>query len=117
MKKLSIILILSLLWCNVSFAKKNITKSDFYNRIEEKGKMGFVLRYHKEKSPSKFEIILPKNSPPIISDYHSKYGVLGGSRSNPRKHGGIDFYIKAGSPILAAANATFCPSLTVCHTS
>ena len=104
MKKFSIILVLSLLWCNVSFAKKNITKSDFYNRIEEKGKMGFVLRYHKEKSPSKFEIILPKNSPPIISDYHSKYGVLGGSRSNPRKHGGIDFYISAGSPIIAAAN-------------
>ena len=47
---------------------------------------------------------MPKNSPPIISDYYSKYGVLGGSRSQPIKHGGIDFYIKVGSPILAAGN-------------
>ena len=48
--------------------------------------------------------ILPKNSPPIISDYHSKYGVLGGSRSNPRKHGGVDFYQIPGEKILAAAD-------------
>ncbi len=39
--------------------------------------------------------------------YHSKYGVLGGSRSNPRKHGGIDFYISAGSPIIAAVMEKF----------
>jgi len=104
MKKLFVILVLGLLLCNVSFAKKNITKSDFYNRIEEKGNTGFVLRYHNEKSPSGYEIVMPKNSPPIISDHHSRYGVLGGSRSNPSKHGGIDFYIKAGSPIIAAAD-------------
>ena len=104
MKKLFVILVLGLLLCNVSLAKKNITKSDFYNRIEEKVNMGFVLRYHNEKSPSGYEIVIPKNSPPIISDHHSRYGVLGGSRSNPSKHGGIDFYIKAGSPIIAAAD-------------
>ena len=72
--------------------------------IEEKGNTGFVLRYHNEKSPSKYEIILPKNSPPIISDYHSRYGVLGGSRSDPKKHGGIDFYQKPGEKIIAAAD-------------
>ena len=110
MKKLFLILILGLLLSNTSFAKRDITKSDFYNRIEEKGNMGFVLRYHNEKSPSGYEIVMPKNAPPIISDFKSKYGVLGGSRSDyggtkfSAKHGGIDFYIKVGSPILAAAD-------------
>ena len=95
---------LGLLLSGIAYAKNDITKADFQNRIIKNGKTGFVLRYHKEKSPSKFEIILPKNSPPIISDYYSKYGVLGGSRSQPTKHGGIDFYIKVGSPILAVGN-------------
>ena len=104
MKKISFIIFLSLLICSNTFAKKNITRSDFFNRIENKGNIGFVLRYHNEKNPNKFEIILPKNSPPIISDYHSRYGVLGGSRSNPSKHGGIDFYQEPGEKILAAAD-------------
>ena len=105
MKKFLYILALSLLVCNNGFAgKKNISESKFYSLIEKNGNTGFVLRYHNEKNPSDYEIILPKNSPPIISDHHSRYGVLGGSRSNPRKHGGIDFYIKAGSPIIAAAD-------------
>jgi murein DD-endopeptidase MepM/ murein hydrolase activator NlpD len=104
MKKILFIIFLSLLICSNTFAKKNITRSDFFNRIENKGNIGFVLRYHNEKNPNKFEIILPKNSPPIISDYHSRYGVLGGSRSNPSKHGGIDFYQEPGEKILAAAD-------------
>ena len=104
MKKFLMNAFLTLLLIGQAHAKQNISKTDFENLIIQNGKTGFVLRYHQEKSPSKFEIILPKNSPPIISDYHSKYGVLGGSRSNPRKHGGIDFYISAGSPIIAAAN-------------
>ncbi len=104
MKKILYILVFSLLFCNNGIAKKNISRSKFFNIIEEKGNTGFVLRYHNEKSPSKYEIILPKNSPPIISDYHSRYGVLGGSRSNPRKHGGIDFYQKPGEKIIAAAD-------------
>ena len=104
MKNLLAILVLGLLVCNNGLAKKDITKSEFYSLIEKNGNTGFILRYHNEKNPSDYEIILPKNSPPIISDHHSRYGVLGGSRSNPRKHGGIDFYIKAGSPIIAAAD-------------
>ena len=104
MKKILFIIFLSLVICSNTFAKKNITRSDFFNRIENKGNIGFVLRYHNEKNPNKFEIILPKNSPPIISDYHSRYGVLGGSRSNPSKHGGIDFYQEPGEKILAAAD-------------
>ena len=79
MKKLLGIMVLGLLLSGIAYAKNNITKADFQNRIIKNGKTGFVLRYHKEKSPSKFEIILPKNSPPIISDYYSKYVVLGGN--------------------------------------
>ena len=107
MKKISVYIFLLpclLIICNIATAKRDISKSKFYSKIEENGNTGFVLRYHNEKSPSGYEIIMPKNSPPIISDYHSRYGVLGGSRSNPSKHGGIDFYIKAGSPIIAAAD-------------
>ena len=104
MKKILYILVFSLLFCNNGIAKKNIKRDVFYELIKEKGNTGFVLRYHNEKNPNKFQIILPKNSPPIISDYHSLYGVLGGSRSRPKKHGGIDFYIKSGSPIIAAAD-------------
>ena len=105
MKKLLGILVLGLLLIsNIAEAKSNISKKKFYSKIEENGNTGFVLRYHNEKSPSGYEIIMPKNSPPIISDYHSRYGVLGGSRNNPKKHGGIDFYIKVGSPIIAAAD-------------
>ena len=104
MKKFLMTAFLTLLLIGQVHAKQNISKTDFENLIIQNGKTGFVLRYHGEKSPSKFEITLPKNSPPIISDYHSRYGVLGGSRSNPSKHGGIDFYIKAGSPIIAAAD-------------
>ena len=104
MKKLLYILALSLLACSNGFAKKNISESKFYSLIEKNENTGFVLRYHNEKSPSKYEIVLPENSPPIISDYHSRYGVLGGSRSDPSKHGGIDFYIKPGEAIIAAAD-------------
>ena len=104
MKKILFLLTLSILICTNSFAKKNIKKELFYSIIKEKGDTGFVLRYHNEKNPNNFEVVLPPNSPPIISDYRSRYGVLGGSRSKPRKHGGIDFYQAPGEKILAAAD-------------
>ena len=110
MKKLLGILVLGLLFCNNGLAKENVTKSEFYSLIENNGNTGFVLRYHDEKSPSGYDIIMPKNSPPIISDFKSKYGVRGGSRSFYKgtpfsnRHGGIDFYVKAGESILAAAD-------------
>ena len=75
-------MVLGLLCCNVGFAKSNISKSKFYSLIEENGNTGFVLRYHNEKSPSGYEIVMPKNAAPIISDFKSKYGVLGGSRGD-----------------------------------
>ena len=104
MNKFLFIVISSLIICSTASAKKNFLRDYFFDLIEDKGSTGFVLRYHNEKNPNKFEIILPKNSPPIISDYHSRYGVLGGSRSEPRKHGGVDFYQVPGEKILAAAD-------------
>jgi murein DD-endopeptidase MepM/ murein hydrolase activator NlpD len=104
MKKFLFIVISSLIICSTASAKKNFSRGYFFALIEDKGSTGFVLRYHNEKNLNKFEIILPKNSPPIISDYHSRYGVLGGSRSKPRKHGGVDFYQVPGEKILAAAD-------------
>ena len=104
MKKFLFIVISSLIICSTASAKKNFSRGYFFDLVENKGSTGFVLRYHNEKNPNKFEIILPKNSPPIISDYHSRYGVLGGSRSNPKKHGGVDFYQVPGEKILAAAD-------------
>ena len=102
MKKFLFIVISSLIICSTASAKKNFSRGYFFALIEDKGSTGFVLRYHNEKNPNKFEIILPKNSPPIISDYNSKYGVLGGKRK--KKHKGIDFYQKPGEKILAAAD-------------
>ena len=85
----------------------NVKRGIFKNIVKKLGTTGFVLRWHEEKNPSKFEIVIPKQSPPIISDFKSQYGVLGGSRSAygsmfGNKHEGVDFYIKPGEPILAA---------------
>ena len=102
--KFFLLLLLGILLSTNTSAKKNIKKEVFYSIVKEKGKTGFVIRYHNEKNPNNFEIILPINAPPIISDYHSRYGVLGGSRSKPRKHGGVDFYQEPGEKILAAAD-------------
>lgn len=102
--KFFLLLLLGILLSTNTSAKKNIKKEVFYSIVKEKGETGFVIRYHNEKNPNNFEIILPINAPPIISDYHSRYGVLGGSRSKPRKHGGVDFYQEPGEKILAAAD-------------
>ena len=89
------------------FGHFNVNKSVFKNIVEKLGTTGFVLRWHEEKNPSKFQIVIPKQSPPIISDFKSQYGVLGGTRGTygsifGNKHTGVDFYIKPGEPILAA---------------
>jgi murein DD-endopeptidase MepM/ murein hydrolase activator NlpD len=67
-----------------------------------KGKTGYVMRKNNEKNFSKFPIILPKNSAPIVSDYKSKWGASMSASKRDKKHNGVDFYIKAGDPILAA---------------
>ena len=63
MKKILFILTLSVLICTNSFAKKNIKREIFYQIIKEKGYTGFILRYHNEKNPNNFEVVLPQNSP------------------------------------------------------
>lgn len=80
----------------------NIPRKKFYEIIENNGHTGFVLKYHKENKTHTIDVKLPKNSPPIISDYRSKYGVLGGGRD--WLHRSIDFYVKPGKPLLAAAD-------------
>lgn len=79
---------------------KNVTLAYFNDIIEKKGFLGFILKYHNEKKTHTITVDLPSNSPPIISDYNSRYGVRGGTRS--RLHTGVDFNVKAGEAILAA---------------
>ena len=89
-------------------AHLNIPRKKFYKIIENNGHTGFILKYHKENKTHTIDVKLPKNSPPIISDYRSKYGVLGGGRggtgSGAWLHRSIDFYVKPGEPLLAAAD-------------
>ena len=59
------------MFCSISRAFENISKKEFNSLLEDKGNFGFVLRYHNEKSPSEYEIKMPKNSPPIIADFKS----------------------------------------------
>ena len=84
----------------------NIPNSKFYKIIESNGYKGFILKYHNEKKTHTIDVKLPKNSPPIISDYQSIYGVLGGDRggtgSHAVMHPSVDFYVKPGEPLLAA---------------
>ena len=102
------IIVLGFLWCNITVAtiltdsneifktKINIRQGKAYN-----GKTGYIFQWDKEKYPSKFPIILPENSPPIISDYDSQWGANDGKRK--QKHGGVDFYLEIGSPTIIAA--------------
>ena len=116
MKKLLAIIVLGLLWCDMTFANVLTEHSEIYKAMKEiksertyKGITGYIIRPEEEKNPSKFPIILPKNSAPIISDYKSIFGAnweygLKRNKQNAQgnKHAGIDFYVKTGSPILAA---------------
>ena len=116
MKKILAILVLGLLWCDVTLANVLTVHSEIYKAMKEiksgrtyKGITGYIIRPEDEKNPSKFPIILPKNSAPIISDYKSIFGAnweygLKRNKQNAQgnKHGGIDFYVKTGSPILAS---------------
>ena len=85
-----------------------IPRKKFYEIIENNGHTGFILKYHKENKTHTIDVKLPKNSPPIISDYRSKYGVLGGGRGGTGSaawlHKSIDFYVKPGELLLAAAD-------------
>ena len=107
MKKLLGVIVLGLL-LNTNIIHSEITslhnKSDLFKMIDDEV-TGVKLNWGPEKKPSKFELILPKNSPILISDYHSIWGASGGRRTldgKNTKHFGVDFYVKPGDPIIAA---------------
>ena len=109
MKNFNWILIISFLCCNIASATVLTDKKEINNAkirllygMPYKGKTGYIFQWGKEKYPSKFPIILPENSPPITSDYKSQWGANDGKRK--KKHGGVDFIIVVGSPIIAAAD-------------
>jgi len=79
-------------------------KTSLYQMID-KEKTGIKLNWGPEKKKPKYEVILPKNSPLLISDYNSIWGASGGRRTwdgDYTKHEGVDFYVKPGEPIIAA---------------
>ena len=53
---------------------------------------------------SNIKVVMPKDAPPIISDFRSKIGVNKKRRSS--RHQGIDIGGPAGMPIIAAAPGT-----------
>lgn len=89
-----------------------VTRKTLLNLISVNDNSGFVVRYNSESTPTGQIIVLPENSPPIISDFKSKYGVLGGRRTYYQgtpfagRHGGIDFYLPPGHNLLAANDGT-----------
>jgi|TARA_Y100000389_G_C17289270_1_gene427145 murein DD-endopeptidase MepM/ murein hydrolase activator NlpD len=106
MKKFLAIIILSLLcFKNVnSEATELHDKTSLYKMIDQKA-TGIKLNWGPEKKKPKYQLILPKNSPLLISDYHSIWGASGGRRTlegSYTKHEGVDFYVKPGDPIIAA---------------
>jgi len=70
------------------------------------GKTGYVMRKNNEKNHSKFPIILPENSIPIISDYKSWWGASSIPGKRKDQHTGIDFLVTPNDPILAANDGT-----------
>jgi murein DD-endopeptidase MepM/ murein hydrolase activator NlpD len=113
MKKLLSIIFLTFFWSSTSYTSDLTDPNEIFKALHEikskgiyKGKTGFVMRRNNEKNFSKFPIILPKNSAPIVSDYKSMWGASMSPSKRTKKHYGVDFYIKAGDKILAANNGT-----------
>ena len=113
MNKILIIIFLNFFWSTTSYASDLTDPNEIFKALHEiktkgtyKGKTGFVMRKNNEKNFSKFPIILPKNSAPIVSDYKSIWGASMSPSKRDSKHNGVDFYIKAGDQILAANDGT-----------
>ena len=106
MKKLLGIVALGLLLSNNSYSDsiELDSKISLYKMIDG-GITGKKLNWGPEKKPPKIKVDLPSNSPLLISDYHSIWGASGERRTwegKNVKHHGVDFYVKAGDPIIAA---------------
>ncbi|MDA8772898.1 M23 family metallopeptidase, partial [Candidatus Pelagibacter bacterium] len=109
MKKITLIVALICLLPVISNSSDLTDPNEIFKALHEikskgtyKEKTGFVMRRNNEKNFSKFPIILPNNSAPIISDYKSMWGASMSPSKRDEKHNGVDFYIKAGDQILAA---------------
>ena len=109
MKKILLIIFLTFFWPITSHASDLTEPNEIFAAIHEiktkgsyKGKTGYIMRKNNEKNYSKFPIKLPDNSAPIVSDYKSKWGAGSSPGKRKKKHFGVDFYLKPGSPILAA---------------
>ena len=88
------------------------------HEIKILGSTGFINSCNDEKT-YKISLILPKDSAPIISDWHSTYNDIlcnkrGGKQygfidgkfkiNSTGKHNGVDFYLKPDQPIIAVAD-------------
>jgi len=109
MKKILGILVLGLLLSGNAYSDdltdpKIIFEAIYKTKNGQKfnGKTGYVMRKDNEKNHSKFTIILPENSAPIISDYKSWWGASSIPAKRKDQHTGIDFLIIPNDPILAA---------------
>ena len=109
MKKIFRILIMGLLISGNAYSDDLTDANIIFEAIHEiknglkyKGKTGYVMRKDNEKNYSKFPIVLPENSVPIISDYKSKWGASSIPLKRKDRHMGVDFLITPNDPILAA---------------
>ena len=109
MKKLLLIILLTFFLTITSNASDLTDPNEIFEAIYEiktkgsyKGKTGYIIRKNNEKNYSKFPIKLPDNSAPIVSDYKSMWAAGSSPGKRKKRHLGVDFYLKPGSPILAA---------------
>ena len=109
MKKILVILFLFFLCPKLVYSNDITDANEIFeaihkikNGLKYKGKTGYVMRKDNEKNYSKFPIVLPENSVPIISDYKSKWGASSIPLKRKDRHTGVDFLITPNDPILAA---------------
>ena len=97
------VLALILMLLGLFFSPAVVAKS---SPIAELKKAGLYGRVHAWNSVSlkshNIDVVVPKNAPIIISDYHSAVGANGLGRSG--MHRGTDIFAETGSPIIAAAD-------------
>lgn len=77
-------------------------RSKAIQTLAAEGKYGRVHSWGEETPPHEIPVVIPKEAPVIISDYHSRLGARSGTRS--QRHQGLDIYAKSGTPILAAVD-------------